>query len=495
MTDLPPLRKDRTRALVIGSGLTGAIAANRLALAGVQTIVLERGRRWTVDSDGDTFPAFFSPDKRTSWLATSPTFPQSPPALFEKYAGLVDLVKGDNIDIVCGAGVGGTSLVFAGMLMKPDAKLFATIFPAGVDYQRMADEYYPRVAERLGAATVPDDLLEHERYTSSRLFLEHAASSGLEGHRTPVAVDWNIVRDELDGTRTASATVGNHLYGINSGARNSTDRNYLAEAEETGAAEVRPLHVVTEIAAAGGKYVARGRRIDESGAIEELFEITTDALVLAAGSAGTSKLLVRARATGAIPSLNDEVGRHWGNNGNRLFIRVNVPEKTMARQGGPGCTVITEWQRPVPATVEHGPAPVPAEAHLMSVAGMGIPDRLGRWVYEQRQDDVRLRWPYSGDATAQRAIREVLKALTDSTGGMVTDLNAFRNYTWHPLGGAVLGKACDWYGRVVNTPGLYVMDAALVPGHTGCCNPAWTLAALAERCLDEVLDKDPGVLF
>lgn len=59
--------------------------------------------------------------------------------------------------------------------------------------------------------------------------------------------------------------------------------------------------------------------------------------------------------------------------------------------------------------------------------------------------------------------------------------------TAHPLGGAVLGKACDYYGRVKGYKGLYVVDGALIPGAAGAVNPSFTIAALAERCLEKVI--------
>ena len=60
----------------------------------------------------------------------------------------------------------------------------------------------------------------------------------------------------------------------------------------------------------------------------------------------------------------------------------------------------------------------------------------------------------------------------------------------HTLGGAVLGKACDLDGRVKRHPGLYVVDGALIEGATGLANPSFTIAALAERCMDRIIDRD-----
>jgi hypothetical protein len=44
-----------TEALVIGSGFGGSIAALRLGEAGIQTIVLERGKRWSPVPGTDMF--------------------------------------------------------------------------------------------------------------------------------------------------------------------------------------------------------------------------------------------------------------------------------------------------------------------------------------------------------------------------------------------------------------------------------------------------------
>src|SRR5262249_16716653 len=58
-------------ALGIRSGVGGAVAAVRVAEAGVQTVVLERGRRWPIQRDGKTFATFEQPDGRSAWLSTS----------------------------------------------------------------------------------------------------------------------------------------------------------------------------------------------------------------------------------------------------------------------------------------------------------------------------------------------------------------------------------------------------------------------------------------
>jgi cholesterol oxidase len=64
------------------------------------------------------------------------------------------------------------------------------------------------------------------------------------------------------------------------------------------------------------------------------------------------------------------------------------------------------------------------------------------------------------------------------------------NAVYHPLGGAIMGKACDYYGRVNNYKRLYVNDSALIPGSTAGANPSFTVAAIAERNIENIIAHD-----
>jgi cholesterol oxidase len=79
----------------------------------------------------------------------------------------------------------------------------------------------------IGSAPIPDDILPTEYYRSTRVSLDQARATGFPTRPVELAVDWDIVRDEMAGRRVASAIAGQSFYGLNSGAKRSLDRSYV----------------------------------------------------------------------------------------------------------------------------------------------------------------------------------------------------------------------------------------------------------------------------
>ncbi len=487
---------ERVHALVIGSGFGGSIAALRLAEAGVDVTVLERGRRWEITPERDTFCKMLEPDGRAAWMHVRPVIPGVPAVRLSgdypaPYAGLLQRFSGANMDVVCAAGVGGGSLVYSGIMIQPPRELFESVFGDLVDYGEMDTIYYPRVREIMRPASMPDDVFEAPQYASSRIFVRDAEAAGLVVERNACAMEWDLVRAELAGEEAEQVVIGEYLYGLNSGAKHSVDRGYLQMAEATGRVDVRPLHQVKAIAEdPSGGYRATVERIDEHGEVLETLTIAADLLFLAAGSMNTTKLLLRAKRDGGLPSLNDQVGEAWGNNGQRILERSSVPDDTGLLQGGPACMFIHHHDNPHGAIgMEFGPAPINLPNYLIS-ATQGIPDRLGRLVLND-EDEVEADWDPTNDTNAGMAAEYTMQQLIDAGGGERTNrLGLASPITFHPLGGATIGHVCDGHGRVMGHPGLYVVDSALVPGATPAGNPFWTIAALAERCMDAIVAED-----
>ena len=492
-----PTRDERYRAVVVGSGFGGGVAALRLARAGVRTLVLERGRWWNSVPNDNTFPRFYHPDRRVSWLEPTPVLPASPPALFKPYTGLVERIRGLGMSVLCGAGVGGGSLHYEGISLQPSEELFTRVMPSSVDYDEMAAVYYPRAASMLNFSPIPDDILNHVRYTSSRRFLADSALAGGTPVRVLQPMNWDVIRAELRGDLPPWSAHGDFLYGVNNGARYSVDKTYLAQALATGLVTIAPLHVVDEVTrGTSTRYVLRCRRIDTDGVTQENVLVHTDSLLLNAGSANTSKLLVRAKGRGALPNLPPAVGRYWGTNGDRLLLRTEVPQPTLPYQGGPTSAASLHWDAPTgPATLFHIPAPFDVETFTMFIGSMAIPNGHGAFHYDPLTDSARLVWPPTSDVEPEIAIDAAAARMALTSGGVFVPTQPVDPSTYHPLGGAVIGPVCDPHGRVHDNPGLYVTDGSLIPGSTACCNPSWTITALAERCLDRIVTQDVGTII
>jgi cholesterol oxidase len=494
-------------ALIIGSGFGGSVAALRLARAGIHTLVLERGRRWPITSGGDTFATFEKQDGRAAWLspfsAIAPIeqqFGLTPPQL-DMFAGVLEPIIAQGISVAAGAGVGGGSLVYNGIMVQPRRDLFQRVLPSQIDYDEMDSVFYPRVRSVIKPSPIPQDLLSTSFYQSTRVNLEQAARAGLQTRPVDLAMDWDLVREEIAGIRTPSAIAGESWFGLNSGAKKSLDQNYLAMAEQSGRVEILPLHVVDTITELreSSLYVVSANQIDEQGEIVARRHFACVHLFLAAGSVGTTRLLVRSRAISALPRLNKEVGRQWGNNGDFVVVRAGLPP-TNPGTGGPGGHFIAEdLENPIePTSLTElvTPRHLAQLPGMATYVGMGLPPAVGEFVYDPQADQAVLRWPPLTDprladflAASRRMLDTLNTSNTDGSFQPTTLLNA-PTLTAHPLGGAAVGAVCDQYGRVRRHQRLYVIDGAFIPGSTGIANPSLTIAALAERSMDRILAED-----
>ncbi len=499
-------QSDFVSAVVIGSGFGGAVAALRLGLAGIDTVVLERGRRWDIRPDGDTFATFEQPDGRAYWLRDRSAegvlgLPQLEKPV-DRYVGVLEIVVGNGMFVGAGAGVGGGSLVFHAIIVKPRREMFERVFPRAIDFDEMEDVYYPRVRGIIRSAPIPDDILATEYYRSSRVSLDQARTAGFPTRPIDLAVDWDIVRDEMAGRRVPSAIAGQAIYGLNSGAKRSLDRNYLAIAEATGHVEIVTRHSVVAIErGGGGRYAVTTHRLSDDGSVVGApRRLTCRYLFLAGGSIGTTRLLVRARDTGALPALSEHVGQHWAANGDLPVTRGALPF-TNAGTGGPaGHFIMEDLDNPfgptslvelvLPPHINAALGAFGAPPHFANYASLGMPPAIGSFAYDPATDDVSLNWPATDPRLGNflAAAQQTLAVMDQRNGSLTLGINPF--VSAHPLGGAVLGKACDFAGRVKHHPGLYVVDGALIEGATGLANPSLTIAALAERCMDHILAED-----
>ncbi|MFD7443427.1 GMC oxidoreductase [Streptomyces sp. NPDC059909] len=498
---------DHTPALVIGSGYGAAVAALRLGEAGIPTLVLEMGRLWGTDTpgpDGKVFCTTGAPDQRSMWFRTRTEAPLAQFLWLDvvnkdigPYPGVLDRVRFADMSVYVGRGVGGGSLVNGGMAVTPQPAYFSEVLPS-VDATAMYGTYFPRARQMLGVNTVDPAWFEAtEWYRFTRISRKHAANTGLRTTFVPSVYDFGYMEREAAGQVVRSALAGEVIYGNNHGKR-SLDKTYLAAALGTGNVTIETLHRARAVRRQpDGTYVVTADRIDLSGKVVATREIGCDRLFLGAGSLGTTELLLRARETGALPDLSDHVGTGWGTNGNVMTARANhVWDTVGANQATMPVMGIDDRSNTAnPVFAEIAPLPMGFEHWISLYLAITRNPERGTFSYDAATDSARLNWTraqsqVSVDAAKKLFDRINLKNATiyryDLFGGNKTFADDF---TYHPLGGCVLGRATDDYGRVRGAPGVYVTDGALVPGSIGV-NPFVTITALAERNIERVLAED-----
>jgi cholesterol oxidase len=130
------------------------------------------------------------------------------------------------------------------------------------------------------------------------------------------------------------------------------------------------------------------------------------------------------------------------------------------------------------------------------------------------RERLRLRWRGSGTQPALEAIRQTFANLSRVAGASHLE-NPRERFSWlgrqgatpitvHPLGGCCMGDdieqgVVDDVGRVFDPgggvfPGLYVNDGSICNASLGA-NPSLTIAALAERASDRIIQQDLKRLF
>ncbi len=482
-------------AIVIGSGFGGAVSALRLGEAGIQTTVLERGKWWKVKPEGDTFSDLVVPDNRSTWLGTESIAPIGLKVDFpEKHVGVLERIQYDEIDVYGGACVGGGSVVYGGITIAPEESLFQRVFPSEIDYNELNSTYFPRVIQMLDAKPIPDDLLNDSPFFQFvRTSVEQAKKIGLPIEYFASVFDWDIIKQEIAGEKTPAAIEGEILYGVNSGAKKSLDTNYLPAAEATGHVTIEALHQVRDIEQLeDGIYKINVEVLNEQGEIIEEKAFHCTYLFMGAGSVGTTRLLMRSKEKGLLPNINDTLGTGWGSNGTTMGSRSNLSEITGAKQSSPSSSAAYDFNNSVaPTVLDMANLPLGFDCNCLIYLGLTLDENRGVFEYDPSIDDIKLNW--SNNGVPKAALEDVFNRLNAANGGEngVFALPEVKdNLTYHPLGGAVMGETCDFYGRVKNYSNLFVMDGALIPGSAACANPSLTIAGIAERNIEKIIEKD-----
>ncbi|MBV6699990.1 GMC family oxidoreductase [Kitasatospora aureofaciens] len=132
-------------------------------------------------------------------------------------------------------------------------------------------------------------------------------------------------------------------------------------------------------------------------------------------------------------------------------------------------------------------------ATSLPLLGMGRDVPNGRM--RLRDGYLDLDWDTAASDAYFDRVNRTMRELSSTLGGRyASDPLSYLNrlITVHPLGGAPMGRnreegVVNSYGEVYGCPGLSIADGSIMPGPVGS-NPSLTIAALADRSADRIID-------
>ncbi|HXM43118.1 MAG TPA: alpha/beta fold hydrolase [Bryobacteraceae bacterium] len=496
--------QDRYTVVVIGSGYGGGIAASRMARAGQKVCVLERGK----ERQPGEYP-------NTPEAAADELQADTPEAHIGSVTGMFDLRVNEDINVVLGCGLGGTSLINANVGLRAEPRVFQDpAWPAAFrNDTALLEECYRHAEEVLQPQPVP---ASYDPLPKMEALQRSAQSMGAKWYRTPIYVTFQDPKDGLNPfgvPQQACIGCGDCVSGCNFHAKNTTLMNYLPDAVNFGA-EIFTEVSVRYLERSGDGWLVHFQPLGvgrEKFGAPDLF-VAADIVILGAGALGSTEILLRSAQQG-LP-LSPIAGQRFTGNGDVLGFGYNTDTPINGvgfgshnPQGrpkvGPCITSVIDLREQPELNqgmvIEEGSIPgaigdlLPAALEAADILGGNKPKTLyenlsmkkrelesliggpyvgaihntqtylimthdngkGRMYLEK--DRLRISWPGVGSEPIFTEANNNLVKATEPLGGVYAP-----NPTWHslqskslvsvhPLGGCVMGE--DAAGGVVNHKG------------------------------------------
>jgi hypothetical protein len=464
-------------AVVIGSGAGGAFAARALARAGLDTVIVEEGERWTAERIRashplDRFAGIYRDGGTTMALGNPP------------------------IALPLGRAVGGTTVINSGTCFRPPAAVATSWHKehgfALADLELLG----PRIADveaTIGVAPAPMEVLGR----NGELALEGAA-----------ALDWQSapLRRNAPGCRGACQCA----IGCPNNAKGGVHLNALPQACEAGARIVAGLRVQQVLSEAGRATGVLAHRPDGSEV-----RISAPLVIVAAGAIPTPPLLRRS-GLGHHPRLGRNLSIHPATGITAGFEETVVPWSGVMQSVG-----IEELHESEGVLIEATGSPPGMGAisapgygtHLLgrldraadrAMIGAMIADEPSGRVFGSRAPIVSYRLAKADERRLAVAIEAMAKVMlaagandVELGGGAPAvrseaeleaamrrlDVRRLRLAGFHPSGTAAAGSdparhPVDPEGRLRGIEGVWVADGSILPSCPGV-NPQVSIMAMA----------------
>ncbi|MEJ5999632.1 alpha/beta fold hydrolase [Paucibacter soli] len=359
--------------LIVGSGYGAAVAAAELAGSldaqdqPLRIALLERGREYLPGA----FPARLA-DLPGAVRFSGPGF-QAPKGRRE---GLFDIRLGPDMTVVLANGLGGGSLINAGVMEPAAPAVFAQApWPAALRSEAAPlQAWYERAHGLLGSQG--NTIARLQGYQPRRLdWLQGLAGTDAQARAARITVALAERPKSAAGLALERCIAcGDCATGCNAGAKESLDTNLLLQAAQAGVQIFTGATVELLLPAAGGGWELQLQHTDEQLRAREPAPLRLRArrVILAAGSLGSTEILLRSRAAGL--ALSSCLGQRFSGNGDVLAAAVD------AAQALHGCA--DEDQAPAERGVGPTITGLLDSGKGFVVEDLAIPGAL-RWVWEE----------------------------------------------------------------------------------------------------------------
>lgn len=323
--------------IVVGSGYGGAIAAERLGCHGsegtsLSVLVLERGKEYLPGN----FPAALS--EAPSHIRFNTTQSNHPHGVED---GLFDFRIGADCNVLVANGIGGGSLINAGVMDTPASQCFDERWPEKLRGGDALQKYYAEARQRLGAELADQKTNGVKSHASGvpQKFQAMQALGKANTREAPITVAMQD-KETISGTRLAACNYcGDCATGCNVGAKESLDTNLLDRAQQQGVdivagATVQKLSKVSGADAEQTRwqvhlnYTEKNLRRRHGNAVI----LTAQRVILAAGALGSTEIIKRSESDEL--HFSTALGKGFSGNGDMIasIYRHNQTVNAVARE-------------------------------------------------------------------------------------------------------------------------------------------------------------------